>query len=106
MIQEPAYIVVNDIPAAQPVDADGTTEKIFTLADAYLAGFSAGSKVQKTIDETPEATIRAETPRQAVEDKTDLTPTALLGEKEDLADAAVEWAVQYLTQGTFEDFRD
>lgn len=98
MIQEPAYIVVNE--AATPsIDAEQTTEKIFTLADAYLAGFSAGSKVQKAIDETPEPSVVAEAPRQASEEKADLTPKALLGEKEDLADAAVEWAVQYLTQG-------
>ena len=97
MIQEPAYMVVNEALVA-PVDAEQTTEKIFTLADAYLAGFSAGSKIQKAIDETPEVSAPADASRQAARDKAQ-SPTALLGEKEDLADAAVEWAVQYLTQG-------
>ena len=97
-MQEPSYAAVNEVASAP---ADETAEKVFTLADAYLAGFSAGSKVQKAIDETPDGSVKAEAPRKAVEEKADLTPTALLGEKEDLADAAVEWAVQYLTQGEF-----
>ena len=97
-MQEPSYLVVNEGASAP---ADEKAEKVFTLADAYLAGFSAGSKVQKAIDETPESFVRSEASRQAVEEKADLTPTAILGEKEDLADAAVEWAVQYITQGSF-----
>lgn len=81
------------------VQAGVTDEKsIYTLADAYLAGFSDGSKIQKAIDKSPAELVENQASRNGYLSNSEKEARATI-EKEELADAAVEWALNYLAQG-------
>ena len=90
-------------PRFNEMRPDAATElssdiNVYTLADAYLAGFSAGSHMQKVIDAAV-SQVDAKAPGIRPDVTTDLTTLALLGRKEDMADVAVKWAIDYLSEG-------